>query len=89
MGYRFQCEVTNIKILCEGKEACENIRPSRGKGRQKKMRKPRQEHKRTPSLKREVRKLTHKENCGIKTRETRHEPEELSRGTKRGSRKAK
>ena len=55
MGLRFQCEVTNIKILCESEEACENVRPSRAKVEGKKMQKPRQGHRKTPSLKREVR----------------------------------
>lgn len=55
MGLRFQCEVTNIKILCESEEACENVRPSGAKVEGKKMQKPRQGHRRTPSLKREVR----------------------------------
>ena len=38
MGLRFQCEVTNIKILCEGEEACENVRPSGAKVEGKKCR---------------------------------------------------
>ena len=38
MGLRFQCKVTNIKILCEGEEACENVRPSGAKVEGKKCR---------------------------------------------------
>lgn len=74
----------NTKIICETMELYENMRPSRGKCRVKiKMRKPRLEHKRTPSLKRGSQsKLTDKGNCGVVTRGTRSEWERFLMETK-------